>query len=91
MTTREALERLLKDCERTLEYARAQFIEGSRLVNVEQVDGYTEAQQMLEDRYNELMAMYRSANAQQREQLDRMRLAIQSLQNEMILKGQQMR
>lgn len=91
MTTREALERLLNDCERTLEYARARFIEGSRLVNVDQVDGYTEAQQMLEDRYNELMAMYRSANAQQREQLDRMRLAIQSLQNEMILKGQQMR
>lgn len=87
MTTREALEKFLNDCEQTLEIAREQFVEGSRLVNADFTEEYTEAQQMLEERYNELMAIYRSANGQQRERLDRMRYAIQSLQNEMILRN----
>lgn len=87
MTTREALEKFINDCEQTLEFARGQLIEGSRLVNADTPEEYIEAQQMLEERYNELQAIYRSANAQQRERLDRLRYAIQSLQNEMILKN----
>ncbi len=84
MTTRDALEKFIMECEQTLEYAREQLIDGLRQEHYNDIE-YTNAQQMLEDRYNELMAIYRSANAQQRERLDRMRYAIQSLQNEMIL------
>ncbi len=84
MTTRDALEKFIMECEQTLEYAREQLIDGLRQEHYNDIE-YTNAQQMLEDRYSELMAIYRSANAQQRERLDRMRYAIQSLQNEMIL------
>lgn len=84
MTTRESLEQFLSECQQTMDYARAHLIEGSRLEHYDDV-GYTNAQLELERRYNELMKMYQSANAQQREQLHRMRLQLQSLQNEMTL------
>lgn len=84
MTTRESLEQFLSECQQTMDYARAHLIEGSRFEHYDDV-GYTNAQLELERRYNELMKMYQSANAQQREQLHRMRLQLQSLQNEMTL------
>lgn len=90
MTTRAALKHFLNECEQTLEYARAHLMAGAKQEFYDD-DGYTEAQQQLENCYNELMAIYRSANAQQREELHRMRLKIQSLQNEMTLLDHQFR
>ncbi len=46
---------------------------------------YSEAQMMLENAVNELNKLSLSANDQQREQLYRMRLQLQTLQNNMIL------
>ncbi|MCU9601084.1 YtzC family protein [Pallidibacillus thermolactis] len=84
MTTRESLERFISECQQTMDYARAHLIEGSRQQHYDDV-GYTNAQLELEECYNELMKLYQSANAQQREQLHRLRLQIQALQNEMTL------
>lgn len=84
MTTRESLEQFLNECKMTMDYVRAHLIEGSRQQHYDDV-GYSNAQLELEERYNELMKMYQSANAQQREQLHRLRLQLQSLQNEMTL------
>ncbi len=84
MTTRESLEQFLSQCEQTVDYAREQLIDGSKQGHFHDQE-YSEAQQMLEEQYNQLMAVYRSANAIQRDRLHRMRLKIQSLQNEMTL------
>lgn len=84
MTTRDAMEQFLDRCEETMGIARYHLTEGSKQGHYHDVE-YAEAMQMLEDRYNELMKMYQYANSQQRERLHRMRLAIQSLQNEMTL------
>ncbi|WP_278342381.1 DUF2524 family protein, partial [Parageobacillus thermoglucosidasius] len=46
---------------------------------------YAQAQQMLENAVNDLAHLALSCNAQQREQLHRMRLQLQQLQNDMIL------
>lgn len=46
---------------------------------------YSETQMMLENAVNELNKLSLSANDQQREQLYRMRLQLQTLQNNMIL------
>ena len=48
-------------------------------------DNYTQALQQLEGAYNDLAKMAQSANGQQREQLHRMRLQLQQVQNQMIL------
>ncbi|WP_062354841.1 YtzC family protein [Bacillus kwashiorkori] len=84
MTTRDSLEQFINKCEETLEVARQEYTDGSRQGYYFD-DEYSQAQQLLEDRFNELMAMYHSANAVQRERLDRMRLQIQQLQNQMII------
>jgi len=84
MTTRESLQRFLNRCEETMGIARFHLTEGAKQGHYHDVE-YAEAMQMLEDRYNELMKMYQYANDQQREELHRMRLEIQSLQNEMTL------
>jgi len=84
MTTRKSMEEFLYQCQQTVEFAQEQFIEGLKQGHFHDQE-YSEAQQRLEDQYNELMAVYRSANAEQRDRLHRMRLQIQSLQNEMTL------
>ncbi|MED3643921.1 YtzC family protein [Caldifermentibacillus hisashii] len=84
MTTRKSMEDFLYQCQQTVEFAQEQLIDGSKQGHFHDQE-YREAQQRLEDQYNELMAVYRSANAVQRDRLHRMRLQIQSLQNEMTL------
>mgnify|MGYP000871645563 CR=1 FL=1 len=84
MTTRKSMEEFLYQCQQTVEFAQEQFIEDLKQGHFHDQE-YSEAQQRLEDQYNELMAVYRSANAEQRDRLHRMRLQIQSLQNEMTL------
>lgn len=84
MTTRESLEQFLYQCQQTLDYAKEQFEDGMRQGHFHDIE-YSEAQQKLEEKYNELQDVYRSANEQQRDRLHRMRLQIQDLQNQMTL------
>lgn len=84
MTTRDAMNQFLSKCEETMEIAREHLTAGSRQEHYDDYE-YSQAMLALEERYNELMAVYRSANDQQRDRLHRMRLQMQSLQNEMTL------
>ncbi|MFC3883295.1 YtzC family protein [Bacillus songklensis] len=84
MTTRQSVDKLLQHCEDTVRFAKGQLSE-SRKQEHYNLSEYTEAQQGLENAYKELEEFSHSANAQQREQLYRMRLQVQNLQNEMIL------
>ncbi|MGG5252612.1 YtzC family protein [Neobacillus sp. SM06] len=87
MATRESVENLLQQCEDAIAYAEDQFKESSLQEHYNN-DNYTAALQQLEEAYHDLAKMAHSANAQQREQLHRMRLQIQQLQNTLILQDQ---
>jgi polyhydroxyalkanoate synthesis regulator phasin len=84
MTTRQSMDQLLEHCEGSLQYARNQLSEGKKQEHYNDTE-FTKAQQQLENAYKELEEFSHSANAQQREQLYRMRLQIQNMQNEMVL------
>ncbi|TYR82077.1 DUF2524 family protein [Priestia megaterium] len=83
MTTRQAVDKLIQQCEDALRYAQSQLTEGMKQEHYNDTE-YTKAQQGLENAYKELEEFSHSANAQQREQLYRMRLQIQQMQNQMI-------
>lgn len=85
MATRQSMDNLLQQCEDTLRFAQDQFETSSRQENYND-GGYIEALQQLESTYNDIASMALHANAQQREQLHRMRLQIQQAQNNMILR-----
>jgi hypothetical protein len=87
MATRESVSNLLQQCEDAIRYAQEQYQQSS-LQQQYNDDDYTNALQGLEDAYNDICKMAFSANSQQREQLHRMRLQLQRLQNEMILEGE---
>jgi hypothetical protein len=78
------MEDFLQKCEDAIRYAQDQYRESSLQEQYNNV-GYTDALQQLEERYNELCDLAHSANAQQRDQLHRMRLQLQQVQNNMIL------
>lgn len=84
MATRESVENLLQQCEDAIRYGQEQFKE-SNLQEHYNNDDYTSALQNLEQTYNDICQLAHSANSQQREQLHRMRLQLQQLQNKMIL------
>lgn len=86
MATRESIENLLQQCEDAISFAQNQYQESSLQAQYNN-DDYTTALQQLENAYNDLAKMAHSANSQQREQLHRMRLQIQQIQNTMILQG----
>ncbi|MDP4162077.1 MAG: YtzC family protein [Bacillota bacterium] len=86
MATRQSMEEFLQKCEDTIRYAQEQFKQSS-LQEQYNNENYTSALQGLESTYNELCDLAHSANAQQREQLHRMRLQLQQVQNNMILEG----
>lgn len=86
MATRESVEGLLQQCEDAISFARDQYEESSLQEHYNN-DDYTTALQQLENAYHDLAKLAHSANSQQREQLHRMRLQIQQLQNTMILQG----
>ncbi|XJZ26565.1 YtzC family protein [Bacillota bacterium Lsc_1132] len=86
MATRESVENLLQKCEDAITFAQDQYKESSLQEHYNN-DDYTIALQELENTYHDLAKMAHSANPQQREQLHRMRLQIQQLQNTMILQG----
>lgn len=84
MATRDSIEQFLQQCEEVIHFADEQYKEGSKQEFYGEVE-YTEAMQQLEEVYDDLMRMYPSANAQQREQLHRARLRLQQIQNKMIV------
>lgn len=87
MATRASMDALIQQCEDTIRYAKEQF-ETSSLQEHYNNDDYKKALQDLEQTYQDIAKMAHSANSQQRDQLHRMRLQIQQLQNVMILEGQ---
>jgi len=90
MATRASMDALIQQCEDVIRYAQDQFKESSLQEHYNN-DDYTNALQQLEQTYQDIAKMAHSANGQQRDQLHRMRLQIQQLQNNMILEGQTFR
>jgi len=86
MATRASMDVLSQQVEDTIRYAEEQYKQSSLQEHYNN-DDYTKALQQLEETYNEICKMAISANAQQREELHRMRLQIQQLQNSLILQG----
>lgn len=84
MATRQSMDDFLQRCEDTIRNAQEEYLAGQRQEHYHDQE-YTQAMQGLEDTINELQIMAHSANAQQRDQLYRMRLQIEQLQNRMIL------
>lgn len=84
MATRESMDTLLQQCEDAIRYAQEQFDAGRTQEHYNDED-YSSALQSLEAAYNDITQMAHSANSQQREQLHRMRLQLQQLQNQMII------
>jgi hypothetical protein len=84
MATRDSMDNLMQQCEETIRYAQDQF-KNSSLQEHYNNDDYTEALQRLEDSYADIAKMAQFANSQQREQLHRMRLQLQQVQNTLII------
>ncbi|MFY4774491.1 YtzC family protein [Metabacillus sp. RGM 3146] len=86
MATRQSVSDHLKMCSETLQYAEEQFKSGCMQEHYNDTE-YTKAQTMLEDAVNDINKLSLSSNEQQREELYRMRLQLQELQNNMILQS----
>lgn len=84
MATRQSVDELLQQCEDAIRNAQEQYKESSKQEHYND-DDYVQAMQTLEDSYNDLAKLAHSANAQQRDQLHRMRLQLQQFQNQMTL------
>ncbi|MED4561351.1 YtzC family protein [Bacillus altitudinis] len=84
MATRKSIDEFVQKSTETLEFASEQFDLSSRQEHYN-VEEFSKAQLMLEDAVNELEKLKDVANDQQKERLDRTRVQIQSLQNQMIL------
>lgn len=87
MATRESVEQLIQQCEDAIRFANDQYTISSTQQHYNDNE-YVRALQQLEDAYNDLAKLAYSANGQQREQLHRMRLQLQQMQNQMILLDQ---
>lgn len=84
MATRQSIDEFIQKSTETLEFANEQFDLSSRQEHYNEEE-FSKAQLMLENTVNELEKLKDVANDQQRERLDRARVQIQSLQNQMIL------
>ncbi|KAB2339006.1 DUF2524 family protein [Cytobacillus depressus] len=84
MATRESVSNLIQQCEDAIRFANDQ-LQVERAQEHYNENGYTDALHSLENAYNDLSKLALSANSQQREQLHRMRLQLQQLQNRMIV------
>ncbi|WP_226569150.1 YtzC family protein [Bacillus stratosphericus] len=84
MATRNSIDEFMKKSTETLEFASEQFDLSSRQEHYNEEE-FSKAQLMLEEAVNELDKLMDVANDQQRERLDRTRVQIQTLQNQMIL------
>lgn len=84
MAERQSLESYITQAEQAVEYAKEQLDLGMRQEHYNTME-YSDAQLQLEQAYNELQTMQQHANDEQREQLNRARMAIRQLQHQMII------
>lgn len=84
MATHESMDNLFEKCNAILRNAETQFSISSRQDNFND-ENFTIAMKEVEEAYNDIAKMSLSADAQQREDLHRMRLQLQQLQNQMTL------
>ncbi|MFT4414913.1 YtzC family protein [Fredinandcohnia humi] len=84
MATRQSVEAFLQRCEDSIRNAQEQMNIARQQEHYNTTE-YTDAQMQLEEVTNELAKLSQSCNGQQREQLHRMRLQLQQLQNDMTL------
>jgi peptidoglycan hydrolase CwlO-like protein len=87
MANRTDIDEHLKHAENTLETVQEQ-LDRARQQQGADKDEFTQAQQQLEQTYEELEAMMRAANSQQRYQLQLMQTQVRTAQHEMILADQ---
>lgn len=83
MTTHKAMDDFMAKAEQAIGFAEEQYIEYSKQQHLND-DEYTMALQQLELLHKELTAVHNSANDQQREDLNRMRMRFEDLQHKMI-------
>lgn len=84
MAERQSLESYITQAEQAVEYAKEQLDQGMRQEHYNTME-YSDAQLQLEQAYNDLQTMQQHANGEQREQLNRARMAIRQLQHQMII------
>lgn len=84
MAERQSLESYITQAEQAVEYAKEQLDQGMRQEHYNTME-YSDAQLQLEQAYNNLQTMQQHANDEQREQLNRARMAIRQLQHQMII------
>ena len=85
MATHKSMDECLGRCESALDYAQQQYEESAKQEHYN-TEGYTDALMRLENSYNELTMMNNSANEQQRDELDRMKVRVQDLQHAMVIR-----
>ncbi|MEC3157661.1 YtzC family protein [Bacillus thuringiensis] len=84
MAERQSFESYITQAEQAVEYAKEQLDQGMRQEHYNTME-YSDAQLQLEQAYNDLQTMQQHANDEQREQLNRARMAIRQLQHQMII------
>lgn len=84
MAERQSLESYITQAEQAVEYAKEQLDQVMRQEHYNTME-YSDAQLQLEQAYNDLQTMQQHANDEQREQLNRARMAIRQLQHQMII------
>ncbi|PEE83680.1 YtzC family protein [Bacillus toyonensis] len=84
MAERQSLESYITQAEQAVEYAKEQLDLDMRQEHYNTME-YSDAQLQLEQAYNDLQTMQQHANDEQREQLNRARMAIRQLQHQMII------
>lgn len=84
MAERQSLEFYITQAEQAVEYAKEQLDLSMRQEHYNTME-YSDAQLQLEQAYNDLQTMQQHANDEQREQLNRARMAIRQLQHQMII------
>lgn len=84
MAERQSLKSYITQAEQAVEYAKEQLDQGMRQEHYNTME-YSDAQLQLEQAYNDLQTMQQHANDEQREQLNRARMAIRQLQHQMII------
>lgn len=84
MTTRQSIDDFLQRCENIIRQAKDQLNESTKQ-EFYNMGEYVNAQSDVVEALNDLAHLALNANPQQREQLHRMRLQLQQLQNQMIL------
>ncbi|MDQ0224523.1 YtzC family protein [Metabacillus niabensis] len=85
MATRQSVDEYMQRCNQALEYAREQQKIGAEQEHYNETE-YTQALQGLENAVNDINHLALSANDEQQDRIYRMRLQLQQVQNEMILR-----